>query len=137
MYLLREPKNRENLRVELVCTCESHVFDANGKKYIELSLKGSSFVEHIRSVIQPVMNAFFCKDELLPEIVLVKLPFRYNKFEITVKSSDGFNTTTEDLTPRTMVRVQLEISSVYDFGINWILRQATIIQGNTLKENSI
>ena len=131
LYLLREPHNRENLRVELVCTCYSHVFYTNGKKYIELSLKGSRFVDHIRTVIQPVMNAYFRKDELLPEVLLVKVPFRYNKFEITVRSSDGFNTTTEDLTPQTLVRVVLEVSSVYDFWIHWILRQATILKETT------
>ena len=117
-----------NVSVELKCVSHSCVFDVNGKKYIDISLENSKFTEQIQ-ILQTVMNKYFEKKESLSPNIRVKVPFRYGKFEIKRILDDlGYLITTEEIRPNMMLKIVLEISSVFDYGVNWIIRDITVLK---------
>lgn len=131
LYHIRDRSNTicksTNLMVELDCISSSYIFDKNGKRYMEVSLNESTVMKDIRN-IQVLMNNVFETNETLSSDIIVKVPYRYGKFEIKVIDLDNYMLTTEDIKPNTRLRVILELSSVYDFGVNWIVRKITVLK---------
>jgi hypothetical protein len=113
-------------RVEIDCTSLSGIFDVHGKKYMKISLKDSDFMSEL-SNMERCMNEYFKKEGQLSSVLCVKIPYRYGKFEIKFTNETHFLTTSDDLQPNMLLRVVLEMSTIYDFGVNWIIRTIMVL----------
>lgn len=116
------------LKYRFVVRCESTscIFDKQGKKYIELQPTDSMF-ESTLSRIFEVMNEKFNTDVSPNSTFIAKIPFRYGKYEIKISSDEGYWLTTDDVKINQIMYVDLELSTVYNFGIHWIVKHINIL----------
>lgn len=136
MYLVASKYNNELfhvkintcLRYRFVVRCESTtcLFDKLGKKYIELRILDPTFQAVVVDIFD-LMNTKFNTNISPTPIFLAKIPFRYGKFEIQVSGTNGFWLTTDDIKSDQTMDVDLELSSVYNFGIHWIVKRISIL----------
>ena len=124
--------SKHPLSYEADCHTSSGIYERFGKKYIVLHIAESSeYTNHMRDV-DHAMRVFFKRDKTQHETpeqsICAKIPFRYGKFEIKVSDEDHFWRTTEDVQPGAYLKVELELSSVFDYGMNWVVRHITILK---------
>lgn len=113
-------------QIEVECVSRSGIFDISGKKYMNIYLWDPVFLEALHC-LERNMNNYFKRDEYLSPNLCVKLPFRYGKFEVKFSKETHYLTTSEDLEPDMLLRVVLELSTVYNFGVNWIIRSIMVL----------
>jgi hypothetical protein len=121
-------KITSNVSIDVWCESNTIIFDKNGKKYIELNVGDSDTCIAFLSELERVMNdTFDCHSSILPYTIVAKVPFRYGHFEMKVSDEDGYFLTTDAVCPNKRLCVTLVVSSVYDYGVNWMVQHITIL----------
>lgn len=113
--------------LEVECECNTPIFDKHGKKYIELHVGDSDECVAFLTSLERAMNDRFHTKQIVPYTIVAKLPFRYGRFELKVSDEEGYFRTTDDVRANTRLRVRLEVTSVYDFGVHWMVRHITVL----------
>ena len=113
--------------LDVDCECNTPIFDKHGKKYLELNVGHSDECVSFLTSLEGAMNDRFRTQQILPYTIVAKLPFRYGRFELKVSDEEGYLRTTDDVRANTRLRVRLEVTSVYDYGVHWMVRHITIL----------
>jgi hypothetical protein len=113
--------------LEVECECNTSIFDKHGKKYIELNVGDSDECVAFLTSLERAMNDQFHTKQIVPYTIVAKLPFRYGRFELKVSDEEGYFRTTDDVRANTRLRVRLEVTSVYDYGVHWMVRHITVL----------
>jgi hypothetical protein len=113
--------------LDVDCECNTPIFDNHGKKYIELNVGDSDECVAFLTSLERAMNDRFRTQQIVPYTIVAKLPFRYGRFELKVSDEEGYLHTTDDVRANTRLRVRLEVTSVYDYGVHWMVRHITVL----------
>lgn len=113
--------------LDVDCECNTPIFDKRGKKYIELNVGDSDECVAFLTSLERAMNDRFRTQQIVPYTIVAKLPFRYGRFELKVSDEEGYLHTTDDVRANTRLRVRLEVTSVYDYGVHWMVRHITVL----------
>lgn len=118
--------------------------DRNGKyKMSGLVINDSKFVQFMNSLEQNIVNnsqwenCYFksginCIGSDCCELVGLKIPYRYSKFETKAKGSDGFLTLVNNLVDKEInARLIIELKNVWNlgnaYGPLWIVKQIDLV----------